>query len=164
MPAEETKGSKAVEYRFDLMKGKPNLGEFGLYNWRGGGGSMWFAPVSQAKGSETLKQMRMAKSILAKYGFDYVGEFIVGWRDMHHVIDLLYDRTDPAELQKAYACYDELLHAFAQEGYGVYRASTAFAEKVAATYGPVKRDVERRLKRALDPENLIAPGRCGIGL
>ncbi|RIK94746.1 MAG: 4-cresol dehydrogenase [Burkholderiales bacterium] len=164
VPAEETKGSKAVEYRFDLMKGKPNLGEFGLYNWRGGGGSMWFAPVSQAKGSETLKQMRMAKSILAKYGFDYVGEFIVGWRDMHHVIDLLYDRTDPAEMQKAYACYDELLHSFAKEGYGVYRASTAFAEKVAATYGPVKRDVERRLKRALDPQNLIAPGRCGIEL
>jgi len=164
LPVEETKGSKAVEYRFDLMKGKPNLGEFSLYNWRGGGGSMWFAPVSQARGSETLKQVRMAKSILTKYGFDYVGEFIVGWRDMHHVIDLLYDRTDEAETRRAHACFDELLHSFAKEGYGVYRANTAFAEKVAATYGPVKRDVERRLKRALDPQNLIAPGRCGIDL
>ena len=93
---EEAKGSKALDYRFDLMRGKPNLGEFGLYNWRGGGGSIWFAPVSQAKGSETLKQMQLAKRILGKHGFDYVGEFIVGWRDMHHVIDLLYDRTDPS--------------------------------------------------------------------
>lgn len=163
VPSEEARASKAVGYRFDLMRGKPNLGEFGLYNWRGGGGSMWFAPVSQARGSETLKQMRMAKSILAKYGFDYVGEFIVGWRDMHHVIDLLFDRTDPEETRKAYACFDELLQTFAKEGYGVYRANTAFAEKVAATYGPVKRDVERRLKLALDPDNIIAPGRCGIG-
>ncbi|MCL4184580.1 MAG: FAD-binding oxidoreductase [Burkholderiaceae bacterium] len=162
--AEESRGSKAMEYRFDLMKGKPNLGEFGLYNWRGGGGSIWFAPVSQAKGSETLKQMQIAKGILARYGFDYVGEFIVGWRDMHHVIDLLYDRTDEEQTKKAYACYDELLHTFAREGYGMYRANTAFAEKVAATYGPVKRDVEKRLKRALDPNNIIAPGRCGISL
>ena len=50
----ENSTSKALDYRFNLMKGKPNLGEFGLYNWRGGGGSIWFAPVSQAKGSETL--------------------------------------------------------------------------------------------------------------
>ncbi|MGB0127813.1 MAG: FAD-binding oxidoreductase [Rhodocyclaceae bacterium] len=161
---EQSRRSKAMEYRFDLMKGKPNLGEFGLYNWRGGGGSIWFAPVSQAKGSETLKQMRMAKTILAKYGFDYVGEFIVGWRDMHHIIDLVYDRSDEDERDKAYACYDELLHTFAKEGYGMYRANTAFAEKVAATYGPVKREVERKLKRALDPNNIIAPGRCGISL
>lgn len=159
---EQAGDSKALAYRFDLMRGKPNLGEFGLYNWRGGGGSIWFAPVSQAKGSETLKQMAMAKAILAKYGFDYVGEFIVGWRDMHHVIDLLYDRSDPEQTRQAYACYDELLHAFARQGYGMYRANTAFAEKVAATYGPLKRDVERRLKRALDPNNIIAPGRCGI--
>lgn len=161
---EASRGSQALEYRFDLMKGKPNLGEFGLYNWRGGGGSIWFAPVSQAKGSETLKQMKMAKEILGKYGFDYVGEFIVGWRDMHHVIDLLYDRSDETQTKNAYACYDELLHTFAKEGYGMYRASTAFAEKVAATYGPVKRDVEKRLKQALDPNNIIAPGRCGISL
>ena len=57
-----------------------------------------------------------------------------------------------------------LRREFAREGYGVYRANTAFAEKVAATYGPVKRDVERRLKRALDPNNIIAPGRCGISI
>ena len=155
--------SQALEYRFDLMKGKPNLGEFALYNWRGGGGSIWFAPVSQAKGSETLKQMQLAKSILAKHGFDYVGEFIVGWRDMHHVIDLLFDRTDDAQTRAAYACYEELVDSFAQQGYGVYRTNTAFAEKVAATYGPVKRSVERRLKQALDPNNILAPGRCGIG-
>ena len=162
--AEQSKGSQALQYRFDLMKGKPNLGEFGLYNWRGGGGSIWFAPVSQAKGSETLKQMKMAKDILAKYGFDYVGEFIVGWRDMHHVIDLLFDRSDEEQSKKAYACYDELLHTFAKEGYGMYRANTAFAEKVAATYGPVKRSVEKKLKKALDPNNILAPGRCGISL
>jgi 4-cresol dehydrogenase (hydroxylating) len=161
---EQSRGSRALEYRFDLMKGKPNLGEFGLYNWRGGGGSVWFAPVSQAKGAETLKQMKMAKTILGKYGFDYVGEFVVGWRDMHHVIDLLFDRSDPEQTKQAYACYDELLHTFAAEGYGVYRASTAFAEKVAATYGPVKRDIEKKLKKALDPNNIIAPGRCGISL
>jgi 4-cresol dehydrogenase (hydroxylating) len=160
----EEAGNPVFQYRADLMRGKPNLTEFGLYNWRGGGGSIWFSPVSQAMGSETLKQMEMAKRIMARHGLDYVGEFIVGWRDMHHVVDLLFDRSDAEQTRKAYACYDELLHAFAKEGYGMYRANTAFAEKVAATYGPVKRSVEKKLKKALDPNNILAPGRCGISL
>ena len=29
---------QGARHRFDLMRGKPNLGEFGLCNWRGGGG------------------------------------------------------------------------------------------------------------------------------
>ena len=63
--------------------------EFNLYNWRGGGGSLWFAPVSQARGSETLKQMSLAKQILGQHGLDYTGEFIVGMRDMHHILDMV---------------------------------------------------------------------------
>lgn len=162
LTAEQMGDDPVFKYRADLMQGKMNTKEFGLYNWRGGGGSCWFAPVSQARGSETLKQMAMAKSIMGKYGLDYVAEFIVGWRDMHHVIDLLYDRTDPEEMKKTHDCYRELLHAFAAEGYGVYRANTAFMDEVADLYGPVKRDVNRKIKNALDPNGIIAPGKSGI--
>lgn len=150
------------KYRADLMRGNPNLQEFGLYNWRGGGGSMWFAPVSQARGSETEKQSVMARRILTKYGFDYVGEYIVGWRDMHHVIDLLFDRDDPEQVKRAHACFGELLDAFAKEGYGTYRVNTAFMDKVADIYGPVSRMVNQKLKKALDPNGILAPGKSGI--
>lgn len=160
---EEQAGDNPVfKYRADLMRGDMNLHEFGLYNWRGGGGSAWFAPVSQARGAETEKQMAMAERILGKYGFDYVAEFVVGWRDMHHIIDLLYDRTNPAEMEKANRCFDELLTEFTREGYGTYRTNTAFMDKVANTYGPVKRAVDQKLKRALDPNGIIAPGKSGI--
>jgi 4-cresol dehydrogenase (hydroxylating) len=76
------------------MRGDMTLQEFGLYNWRGGGGSIFFAPVSQAMGSETTKQVDLAKRILGKHGFDF-GR-IHRWLARHaHVIDLLYDKTDP---------------------------------------------------------------------
>jgi 4-cresol dehydrogenase (hydroxylating) len=149
-------------YRRDVMRGDLTMREFGLYNWRGGGGSMWFAPVSQARGSETLKQMGLAKRILNKYGIDYVGLFVIGWRDMHHIIDILYDRTLPAELEKARNCYSELLDDFAREGYGVYRTNIDFMDKVAKLYGPVKASVNRKIKKALDPNGILAPGKSGI--
>jgi 4-cresol dehydrogenase (hydroxylating) len=154
--------NRVFKYRSDLMRGAMNLQEFGLYNWRGGGGSMWFSPVSQARGSETLKQVSMAKRILGKHGLDYVGEFIVGWRDMHHIIDVLFDRTDPAEVKAAHACFEELLVEFSAAGYGTYRVNTAFMDKVADIYGPVHKSINQKLKRALDPNGIIAPGKSGI--
>jgi 4-cresol dehydrogenase (hydroxylating) len=146
------------------MSGVPNLQEFGLYNWRGGGGSMWFAPVSEARGSECRKQAAMTRRILHKHGLDYVAEFIVAPRDMHHVIDVLYDRTSSEETARADACFNELLDEFEKEGYAVYRVNTRFQERVARSYGKTKRDVEHAIKRALDPNNILAPGRCGIDL
>jgi len=159
---EEAGDRQPFKYRAQLMSGVPNLQEFGLYNWRGGGGSMWFAPVSQARGGECEKQVKLAKTILNKHGLDYVGEFIVGWRDMHHVIDVLYDRTSEEETKRANACFNELLDEFEKEGYAVYRVNTAFQERVANSYGPVKRSVEQKIKRALDPNGILAPGKSGI--
>lgn len=159
---EDAGDNPAFRYRAELSRGNMTLKEFGLYNWRGGGGSMWFAPVSQARGSETLKQVRMATSILNRHGLDYVGEFIVGGRDMHHIIDVLFDRTDPDEMKAAHACFSELLDEFNRAGYGVYRVNTAFMDKVAESYGPVQRQVHQTLKRALDPNGIVAPGKSGI--
>ncbi len=161
---EEAGDTQPFKYRAELMSGVPNLQEFGLYNWRGGGGSMWFAPVSEARGSECEKQARLAKRILHKYGLDYVAEFIVAPRDMHHVIDVLYDRTDAEETRRADDCFNELLDEFEKEGYAVYRVNTRFQERVAKSYGPVKRRLEHTLKRAVDPNNILAPGRSGIDL
>lgn len=157
-------GDKLFDYRKKAMSGSLTMYEFGLYNWRGGGGSLWFSPVSQARGNETIKQMDLAKRITAEYGFDYVALFIIGWRDMHHIVDILYDRTLPGEMEKAYQCYDKLIHEFAALGYGVYRTNTAFMDKVADLYGPVKREIDQTLKRALDPNGIFAPGKSGIDI
>ena len=159
---EDAKDDPVFAYRKAMFSGTPTLREFGMYNWRGGGGSQWFAPVAQARGSETLKQVKMAKETLSEFGFDYVAVFIIGWRDMHHVVDLLYDRTDPAEMHKADLCYRKLIKQFSAEGYGVYRTSIAYMDLVADTYGPVKKEVNRKIKRALDPNGILAPGKSGI--
>jgi 4-cresol dehydrogenase (hydroxylating) len=70
---------------------------------------------------------------------------------MHHIIDVLYDRTDDEEMARAYACFGKLIDEFEKHGYGVYRVNNAFMDRVAETYGQVQRNVNRVLKRALDP-------------
>nr|WP_298415064.1 FAD-binding oxidoreductase [uncultured Halomonas sp.] len=161
---EAHEASSSFNYRAALMKGDMNMQEFGLYNWRGGGGSMWFAPVTTSKGAETRDQAELAQNILDKYGFDYVGEYIVGWRDMHHIIDLLYNRQDAEETKRAHDCFAELIDEFAKRGYGIYRTNPAFMEQVANTYGQTLRNVHTQLKKSFDPNDIIAPGRSGIRL
>lgn len=165
---EEHGGTQPFQYRADLMRGYMTMQEFGLYRWRNdrgqGGGSMWFAPVTVAKGSETIDQTKLATEILNKYGFDYVGEYIVGMRDMHHIIDVLYDKSSEEETKRAYDCFKELIEKFAEKGYAVYRVNNAFMDQVADTYGEAQRNINRTLKRALDPKGILAPGKSGIDI
>jgi hypothetical protein len=89
---QEASDDPAFAYRAKLMCGEMTLTEFSLYNWRGGGGSMWFAPVSQARGSETLKQMALTKQILAKYGWIIPAN--LSWACAICIISsMLYDKT-----------------------------------------------------------------------
>ena len=65
-------------------------------------------------------------------------------------------------MEKARSCYSELLDDFAREGYGVYCTNIDFMDKVAKLYGPVKASVNRKIKKALDPNGILAPGKSGI--
>jgi len=58
--------------------------------------------------------------------------------------------------------FGELLEEFTKAGYGTYRTNTEFMDKVADTYGPVQRKVFQKIKRALDPNGILSPGKSGI--
>lgn len=153
-----------LEHNHHQMTGRMNLNEFGLYNYRGGGGSAWFAPVIQAKGSEALKSRNLVRKVYNDFGFDYIGGFLMGTSGRHcdHVSDLLFDRTNPEEMARAYACFKKLIEVNAAAGYAVYRVNTAFMKEVADIYGPAQKAINKKLKQALDPNGILAPGKSGI--
>ena len=147
-----------------LMCGQLSLREYSIYNWRGGGGSAWFAPVMAARADDAMKTMALGKSIVRAHGFDYLGGYIVNERDMVQIIDLLFDRTNPEERERARRCFEELVTRYSAQGYGLYRTNIAFMAAAAKAYGPVQQAVNKRLKRALDPLGILAPGKSGITL
>ncbi len=146
-----------------LMEGGLNLDEIGLLRWRGnGGGLAWFAPVAAAKGKETEGQTKLAREILEKYGFDYTAAYVIGWRDLHHIIALLFDKSDPAEEKKADECYRELVKRFGEKGWASYRTGVNTMDLVAEQYGQVNRDFNQQIKDAIDPNHILSPGKSGI--
>jgi 4-cresol dehydrogenase (hydroxylating) flavoprotein subunit len=159
----EMSGNPWFHHHKTLMEGGLNLDEMGLLRWRGnGGGLAWFAPVAAAKGKETEGQTKLAREILGKYGFDYTAAYVIGWRDLHHIIALLFDKSDPAEEQKADECYRELVQRFGEKGWASYRTGVNTMDLVAEQYGQVNRDFNQQLKDAIDPNHILSPGKSGI--
>ena len=163
MTAAEMEGNPWFHHHQTLMQGGLNLDEIGLLRWRGaGGGLAWFAPVAAAKGVEAEAQTKLAREILDAHGFDYTAAYAIGWRDLHHIIALLYDKSDPEQEKKADACYRELVTRFGKKGWASYRTGVNSMELVAQQYGQTNRDFNKLLKNAIDPNGVIAPGKSGI--
>ena len=85
-----------------------------------------------------------------------------GERAALNVMPLLFDRADPAWMRRVHDCYTELVDAVAEAGFGIYRTSIGYMDQVAANHGAANLEVNRKIKRALDPKGIIAPGKSGI--
>jgi 4-cresol dehydrogenase (hydroxylating) len=152
-------------HRAETMKGIPKLTEFNFLNWDGGGGHVGFSPVAPITGRDAIKQYRMVSGRVREYGFDYLGLLAIGWREMHHVIVIVYDKTDPEARQRLDECFNILVDEAAAEGYGEYRTHIRYMDRIAATYGwndNALMKMHQTIKDALDPNGILAPGKSGI--
>ncbi len=159
---DQMSGNPWFEHHKTLMRGGMTLEEIGLVRWRGQGGAVAFAPVAPAKGAETYGQTALAKEIMEKWNFDYAPAYAVGGRELHHIIFLMFDKGSDEEAARAEKCMAEMVTRFGEKGWCAYRSSVSTMDLVAQQYGQANRDVNARLKDALDPNHIIAPGKQGI--
>ncbi|MCK6401355.1 MAG: FAD-binding oxidoreductase [Sphaerotilus natans subsp. sulfidivorans] len=146
-----------------LTTNQLSLEDFAIFNYRGGG-CAWVAPIIPAKAADAKRCMEIIQRVKAKHGFDFFGGFMAGFSGRHFdaASILLFDRDNPDELQRAKACYLELVDETAKAGYPVYRANTQAMDLTAKYFGTAQRQFNARLKQALDPLHILAPGKSGI--
>lgn len=77
------------------------------------------------------------------------------------IINLLFDRSQPDEVENAHRCADALLHYIHENGLEVYRARADMMADVVSR-DPAYWQTVRALKQVLDPDNIIAPGRYNL--
>ncbi|BFM14847.1 FAD-binding oxidoreductase [Maricurvus nonylphenolicus] len=162
---EDRPNDAAFEYRAKLMRGIPNMAEFGVLNWVGSGAHLDFTPMSPIDGKDALSQFYMIRDRLAQYDMDYCGEFMVAWRSMAHVNFLLYDVNDAVAKARAHECMGLLIDDAAAKGYCEYRTAPQFMDKVAQTYSwndSALWKMHDKIKDALDPRGILSPGKSGI--
>lgn len=161
----EANGATLVPDIHDPMQvNELTLSAFTLLNWVGGHGLAWFSPVTPTRGSDAKQQMDIARALTAEHGVDFMTGMTINGREMLNVMPMVFDRSDADSVRRHNACFLAMIDAFAAAGYGFYRTGLGYMDKIAAVHGETNREVNRRIKRALDPNGIIAPGKSGIHL
>lgn len=159
----EAQGAKLLlDFHDPMQSNELSLQAFSLFNWNGGGGLCWFSPVAPNRGADVVRQTELARRIMDAHGIDFMTGMTINGRDILNVMPLVFNRNDAAETARARACFDELLSTFAANGYGFYRTGIGFMDRVAELHGRSAHEFALRLKRAVDPHGILAPGKSGI--
>lgn len=77
------------------------------------------------------------------------------------VINLLFDRDQPEEIERAHRCADALLACILSHGLEPYRLRADMMASVISPQNPYWQTI-RRIKDVFDPGNIIAPGRYNL--
>ena len=128
---------------------------------RDGCGFMWIGPVAPFTSTHVAQTLELARPIYRTYGFDFFVELIVeSARAMIVLFGIFYDKKSEADSTRATDWYAAMKDCFMEHGYPPYRASVHTTAH-AFESNPVFESVVRDIKSALDPGNIVAPGRYG---
>jgi 4-cresol dehydrogenase (hydroxylating) len=122
-------------------------------------GVVWCSPVLPFAGCDVADVVRAAEEVILAHGLEPMLAMVGQTERVVYLIPLLiYDRDVPGADEEAMRCHDALLAKLGAAGYPPYRLGI---QSMASL--PAPRDdhgaLMARLKRALDPNDILAPGR-----
>lgn len=159
-------------YKKNLQRGVPSDKAIPMVYWRKQSplplnmdpdrdncGLIWLAPSVPFQGKQIRAALNIIQEITQKYEFEpNLGLQCVTERSIDMTVTIVYDRDVPGEDERAMACHDEMIEKLALFGYIPYRLSTKSMNSL-----PTPRDDYAKflllIKTALDPNNILAPGR-----
>lgn len=158
----------------DILSGRPSQIALPLAYWksgissqnsnfldpaRDGCGLIWYSPLVPMKPESVRTYVDMVKGICLRYEMEpLITLTSLSNRCFDSTVPLLFDRENPDQAGRARDCYRALFEAGREHGFLPYRANI---DSMALFVNPDSTfwQMASRLKRAVDPENLIAPGR-----
>jgi hypothetical protein len=138
----------APEMHFDSNPAKDNQG------------ILWFAPLVPLTATGVHDGLVLIWDILHKHGFDsLLGLTIRNSRAGIATVPLIFEKTEE-NIARARACYEELVTSCIRAGMPPYRLNIeSMATMAAARDANGHLQLHAQLKAALDPGDIIAPGR-----
>ncbi|GME35197.1 FAD-linked oxidase [Neofusicoccum parvum] len=162
---EDIKEFCVLHNRHKVLQGIPVYEELRWVDWLPNGAHIAFSPISKISGDDALRQFQHVKQRCKDAGFDYMGTFTVGLREMHHIVEVVFNRKDPDQRRRAEKLIRDLIAECAALGWGEYRTHLAFMDQIAETYNwnnNAQMRFNETIKNALDPKGILAPGKSGV--
>lgn len=156
----------------ELVLGRPNETALPLAYWRSpaggstprnpardGCGLIWYAPLVPMRGPGARAYVDFVTTVTRRHGIEPLLTFTsLSDKLFDSTVPLLFDRTDPSAVAAAQACYEELIAGGRERGWFPYRVAIGAMPGLAALTNESS-SLHARLRRELDPDDLLAPGR-----
>ncbi|HDQ41152.1 MAG TPA: FAD-binding oxidoreductase [Desulfonatronum sp.] len=164
---------KVIKPSFGILSGKPSEVSLASPYWRSrkkppqsninpvadNCGLYWFAPVVPMVQGHAREFINIVQTTLTRHGFEPCIMFsTVTERCFDCNLPILYDKEDPEQTRKAGECYEDVFGACMRAGYIPYRVGIQSMEQLVSKDDPFWKTVQR-IKSALDPREILSPGR-----
>ncbi|KAK5091274.1 hypothetical protein LTR05_001456 [Lithohypha guttulata] len=162
---EEMPDNLVLQTRHDTLQGIPSVTELRWVDWLPNGAHLFFSPIAKVSGDDAVAQYELTRRRSEEFGFDFIGTFVVGMREMHHIVCIVFDRKDPDSRRRAHKLISILVDDAAKQGWGEYRTHLALMDQIASTYSfndNAMSKLNQKIKDALDPKGILAPGKNGV--
>ena len=125
-------------------------------------GLIWFAPILPARGTEIQSFVQNIKQVCAGNQFETAVSLIqVNPRTFLVLVPLFFGKKNSEEAARAQRTYDQLCELLKTHHYQQYRCTTPQMERLLEC-NPSYQHLMKQIKQALDPNQVIAPGRYGV--
>lgn len=126
---------------------------------RDGCGFLWCAPVVPFVRHLLREALTIIEETIWAYGFEpSVALNCITARSVYITAAIIYDRTTAGQDQQAFACYKTLMQKLTTAGYFPYRLGIQSMDQLPPTRDDTGK-LLKALKEALDPNDILAPGR-----
>ncbi|KAK3685206.1 putative D-lactate dehydrogenase [Podospora appendiculata] len=165
LPEDRKEPHSVLRTRAKTLQGIPAIDELRWVDWAPNGAHLFFSPISKISGKDANLQYEVTKRRCTEAGFDFIGTFTDGMREIHHIVCIVFNREVEEERLKARWLIRTLVKACAADGCGEYRTHLALMDQIANTYNfndNALMKLNETVKNALDPNGILAPGKNGV--
>lgn len=157
----------------ELVAGRPNETALPLVYWRNpngapsspknpaqdGCGLTWYAPLVPMRSVTVRHYVNMIENILPKYGIEpLITLTSMNDRLFDSTVPLIFNPQNSSEVAASEACYAELITVGRGQGFFPYRVGVNHMQTLVNMQKDSK-TFQARLRKDLDPHDILSPGR-----
>lgn len=153
----ETKS--VLRTRSDTLQGIPSVGELSWTDRLPNGAHLFFSRIAKISEKDAMKQYELTNRRCKEAGIDFIGIFVVGMREMHHIVCIVFNRSSADSRRRAHWLIWTLITNCVAHGWGEYRTHLALMDQIANTYNfndNAQMKLNEMIKNALDPKGIGA--------
>ena len=157
--------NEVLQTRHNTLQGIPSTTELKWVDWLPNGAHLFFSPIAKVSGADGVAQYTLCRRRCEEAGLDFIGTFVVGMREMHHIVCIVFDRKNAESRRKAFWLISTLIDDAARMGWGEYRTHLSMMDQIAGTYSfneHAQGRLNQKIKDALDPKGILSPGKNGV--